>query len=88
MHQAAVRVLREQPARASRVLATLDRWKAAGIRPDMCDEWRRIIEQQDWDVVLENSERGELLRTGSPLSFVLDVEERIAIIERYSPSKR
>ncbi|HVX90896.1 MAG TPA: hypothetical protein VHC20_04695 [Candidatus Paceibacterota bacterium] len=85
LHQAAVRVLRANPERADSALQTLDRWVAAGFPDrDRAEAWRRIIISRNWDVLLEDSEQGRRLRKGSPISCVVDQEERLAIIQSFS----
>jgi hypothetical protein len=88
LHQAAVRMLREHPERAQRALQTLERWMARGF-PDvaLAQEWRDIIERRDWDVLLADSDRGKRLRKGSPMSCVVDHEERLSIFQRFARSK-
>jgi transcriptional regulator with XRE-family HTH domain len=89
LHQAAVRVLRLHPERCERALRTLERWVARGL-PDaqLAQEWRGILERRDWDVLLEESERGRRLRKGSPMGCVVDREERVAIIQTFARVRR
>lgn len=85
LHQAAVGVLSEHPERASRALEVLDRWEAMRPQdPALISQWRHIIETREWAALLDDSERGDHLRKGSPVPFILDAEERLAIIGRYS----
>lgn len=85
MHQAAVQVLREHPERASRALEVLDRWEATRPQnPALTAEWRHMIETREWAALLEDSERGDHLRKGSPVPFILDAEVRLSIIGQYS----
>lgn len=84
MHRAAVSALRREPERASVVVGVLTRWVDKGLRSPLLDEWRRIVAERDWDAVLEDSDGGDLLRRGSPFTFVLAPEERAAILSRYS----
>lgn len=88
LHQAAVRVLREHPERAGRALQILERWVTKGF-PDaaLAQEWRDIIDRRDWNVLLEDSARGKRLRKGSPMSCVVDQEERLAIFQRFARTK-
>lgn len=85
LHEAAVAVLRAHPERAERALATLARWEASGDRrtKSLWDEWRRIIEQREWNLAVEDSDRGQQLRQASPLSFVLTVEARAEILRKF-----
>lgn len=85
LHQAAVGVLSEHPERASRALEVLDRWEARRRQdPTLISQWRHIIETREWTALLEDSEHGDRLRKGSPFAFILDAEERLAIIGQYS----
>lgn len=89
LHQAAVRTLRVHPERAHKALETLQRWLAQGF-PDvqLAQEWQALIKARDWDVLLEQSERGKRLRKGSPVSCILDQEERLAIFQRFARRAR
>jgi hypothetical protein len=85
LHQEAVRILKEQPEKAGRVLDVLARWEASGdphTKP-LWSEWRRIIEGQLWCLAVEESDRGQQLRQASPLGFALDEEQRTAIFDRF-----
>ena len=85
LHQEAVRVLRERPEKASRVLEVLARWEATGdphTKP-LWEEWRRIVEGKLWHIAVEESDRGQQLRQASPLGFVLNEDQRTAIFDRY-----
>jgi hypothetical protein len=90
LHQEAVRLLRDQPEKANRVLDVLSRWELTGdphTKP-LWEEWRRIIEGQLWDLAVEDSDRGQQLRQASPLGFVLDRDQRTAIFERFRRAPR
>jgi hypothetical protein len=90
LHREAVRVLREQPERAARVLEVLARWEFAGdshTKP-LWEEWRRIIEGKLWHLAVEESDRGQQLRQASPLGFVLDEDLRAAIFDRFRRTPR
>lgn len=85
LHKAAVGVLSEHPERALRALEVLDRWEATRPQaPELVARWRRIIETRQWTDLLEDSEHGDNLRKGSPFLFILDAEERLSIMCRYS----
>jgi hypothetical protein len=82
MHQEAVRLLKLDPALASRALQTLARWRESGdprTRP-LWDEWEGIILASDWDAAVEKSERGNQLRQASPLATLLPADTRAQII--------
>ena len=85
MHQAAVRVLRAYPERASQVLEVLDRWTVMPSQsPTVLERWRRILDDRNWAALLDDSEQGDDLRRGSPFVFVLGAEERLSIMRHYS----
>lgn len=88
LHQAAVRVLREQPGRADDALRTLECWVTHGF-PDqkLAQEWRHIIECKRWDALLEDSEHAKRLRKGSPFICVVDKEERLRIMQEFARAR-
>ena len=90
LHQEAVRIIREQPEKARRVLEVLARWEATGDphTAPLWAEWRRIIEGQLWHLAVEESDRGQQLRQASPLGFVLDQEQRTAVFNRFRRSAK
>jgi hypothetical protein len=88
LHRAAARLLEEHPARAERALQVIERWTAAGFPNEpLVQEWRRIIESRQWGDLLEDTQRGNDLRKGSPFGFVLDDDERIGIIRHFAQEK-
>lgn len=85
MHQEAVRLLERAPALTGQLLETLSRWEAqqASERSKpLRDQWVRIIEQHDWALATEESERGNQLRQASPLATLLPTDARLAIIRQ------
>jgi hypothetical protein len=85
VHQAAVQELCEHPESSLRVFEVLDRWKTLGaLNPALLGQWRDILKQAAWDKLLEDSQEGETLRTGSPFAFALSESDRLAISSRYS----
>lgn len=84
LHEAAVALLRAEPALANRLLATLDRW---ALRNDvhshvLHERWREIIQAEDWDAALARDEGGQQLRQASPLATLLSGEQRLAVMQR------
>lgn len=85
MHQAAVRLLKEQPERLTRVLDALVCWsEAEHIDSSRLQEWRSIVTNRQWEAMLEDSAAGDDLRKGSPLPFALDADQRAAILAQYA----
>ena len=88
IHESAVRLLREQPALAEKVRGVLDRWSAMGVHdPVHLDAWRRVLNAEDWNALLEPGPHGDELRKGSPFPFLVDQEERLAILRRFAARK-
>lgn len=84
-----MQVLGEQPDKAGKVLEVLARWEATGdphTRP-LWQEWRRIIEGKLWHLAVEESDHGQQLRQASPLGFVLDESQRLAIFNQFRRTK-
>lgn len=80
--QAALESLRRQPELKQRVLATLDHWDrvAASASRELRDEWRLILEGDEWSRALDPGPHGQQLRQASPLGRALDPAVRLAII--------
>lgn len=83
LNQEAVRVLRAHPEVAARALECSCAGRQGEDRQPLWDEWHRIIEDQLWDLAVEESDRGQQLRQASPLSFVLTEDHRSAILHRF-----
>lgn len=83
MNLAAVRLLEHDPGLVERAMTTLARWRetADPLGRSLLDEWRGILDERDWSLVLERSERGKRLRQGSPLFTLLPNETREAITQ-------
>ena len=81
LHQAAVRLVKKDPALIQKALDTLNRWRARGrSRSDLLwDEWSVVLHRRAWRRALANTERSRELRQASPLTTVLpaDTRERI-----------
>lgn len=84
MHQEAVRLVEATPSLAHQLLETLARWDAhvsARSKP-LRDRWVHIIQQHDWALATEESERGNQLRQASPMATVLPASTRLEIIRQ------
>lgn len=51
------------------------------------DQWAKIIEEHDWALALEESERGNQLRQASPLAIILPNDVRLKIISSIKAEK-
>jgi|CXWL01.1.fsa_nt_gi hypothetical protein len=82
MHQEAVRLILEDPSLAEKAQEILSRWdRHVGVRSKpLRDVWVQIISNGNWDLALEDSERGNQLRQASPLSVLLPNKRRVEII--------
>lgn len=89
MHREAVRLVRDDPKLLTRLRETLSRWSLrsdANSQP-LLERWFDILERQDWDVVLADSEEAQQLRQASPMATVLPKETRLAIIQQVKALK-
>jgi transcriptional regulator with XRE-family HTH domain len=84
MHREAVRLIKENPELVARATNTLMRWRATGDSRTwpLWDEWKRILDERDWKLALQESERGNQLRQASPLATVLPQDVRMNIIRK------
>ena len=84
MHREAVRLIRAAPGLAERAKSTLARWRDSGderTRP-LWDEWVRILDQRNWKLALQETERGAQLRQASPLTTLLPQDVRMSILRK------
>jgi hypothetical protein len=89
LHEAAVRLLRQQHALSEKVRGVLERWRAMGVpASSVLDEWQRILDAQDWDALLEAGEPGDEVRKGSPFTFVLGEDDRLPVVRQSAARKR
>jgi hypothetical protein len=84
-HRVAVQRMRAQPERISMAEATLTRWEAQGASKcsqSYRDAWRQLLRSGVAAIdaeVCNESDRATLLRSVSPLGFVLSASERSQI---------
>lgn len=80
--QAALLVLRAQPALMNAVLGTLDRWdRVAPVdSKPLRDQWRHLLLNGDWQLALDTGPLGQQLRQASPLSKAMPTRQRLDII--------
>lgn len=93
LHRLAVQKIKADPALFCRVQETLTRYMAkAGTTPSpYLTEWQSILDQGigvALSVVVEDSERAQVLRSSSPFAGVLDEEERLAFLAAWASSRR
>jgi hypothetical protein len=82
LHTAAIELMRADETLIQRALDILARWDThccVNSKP-LTDEWVRILREQDWELALSVSERGNQLRQASPVACVLPFERRLEII--------
>lgn len=85
LHEAAVRLLRDQPSLSENVQGVLDRWRSRGVQDSsVLVEWQRILDSEDWDALLEAGEHGDEVRKGSPFTFVVGEDERLTIFRQFA----
>lgn len=82
--EVALQRLRAQPELEAQVRATLDHWDRVAplASKPLRDTWRRILDDRDWALALERSDRGQQLRQASPLGRALDAPTRWSIIRQ------
>ncbi len=90
MHREAVRLILVDPSLVLKAQATLARWMVIGSQRSvpLWEQWRDVLEQRNWDLAVEDSERGRELRQASPLSTLLPQETRLEIIARVRRMQR
>lgn len=88
--EAAIAALQAHPERLAAVANTLERWTAAqGPQTQArAEAWRRVLADKAWEQALEDAERGQWLRSFSPLVSALDEQERQAIRETFEAKKK
>jgi hypothetical protein len=82
--QAAVRNLQAEPTLVQAVLGTLDHWdRVAPVQSkQLRDQWRRIVQAQDWQAALDPSALEQQLRQASPLGRAISSAQRLNIIRQ------
>ena len=91
LHRAIAEKMRQNPTLVLRVQKTLERWLRAVNESergyDALLEWKRILEEQPLDRVLEFISSGDeeacRLRQSSPFVGLLSDQERMAIFSKY-----
>ena len=89
MHQEAVRMIQTDPSLADKALSILMRWDThvSACSKPLRDRWVKIINERDWVLATEESERGNQLRQASPMAVLLTNSARFAIIRQVKKLK-
>lgn len=88
LHKLIARRVRADPAHLDSTRATLNRWRAADRRG--CagwDEWAAVLErglEATLEAMLDESERGQYLRSCSPFTRVLPPKERAEFLKSWN----
>ncbi|MDM0037237.1 hypothetical protein QTI33_34275 [Variovorax sp. J22P271] len=82
LHRAAVQMLNEDPSLVATAQATLERWIQRGDPHTLVlwEEWRAILNKSDWMRALAETERGQQLRSASPLPTLLPKAIRLDVL--------
>lgn len=72
------------PIFSERARAILMRWKQQTCTRSqaLLNQWQEIIERKQWEIAVEDSERGRQLRQASPLACLLPHAVRFSIIRK------
>lgn len=84
LHEAAVRLVRSDPAFLDRATETLQRWLDSGsTRSDaLWREWQDVLRSGQWRRVLARTRRAQELRQASPLTAVLPAAAREEVLQQ------
>lgn len=89
MHREAVRMVLADASLIEKALATLARWDAISdprSKP-LRDLWVQILSSRNWSLALEETELGNQLRQASPMSTLLPISVRLAVIAEVTALK-
>ena len=83
LHSEAIKMMQSDASLIDRALSILDRWcqNPANKTYPLYAEWRRILENRDWNEALSTSDRGYQRRQASPVACVLPNKRRLEIIK-------
>lgn len=84
LHREAVRLVTSDPSLVSDAQATLERWIQKGDRRTrvLWETWATILAARNWSAALSQTQRGQQLRSASPLPTVLPEATRLQILAR------
>jgi transcriptional regulator with XRE-family HTH domain len=90
LHEAAVRLIRSDPALLQRAQATLERWLSSGNSRSsgLWREWQEILRQGKWRKILGRTRRAQELRQASPLTAVLPDAVRQGVLDQVNRLKK
>lgn len=85
LHAAGMEMVKRDSTMRARALATVDQWLANDPKSRSAPlwlEWKRILTEKAYRVVLGRSSRSQQLRQASPIPTLLPNEDRLAILEQ------
>lgn len=90
LHEAAVGLVKSDPALLLQAQATLERWLASGNSRSsgLWREWQAVLERGQWRKILGRTGRAQALRQASPLTAVLPDEVRRSVLDQVIGLKR
>lgn len=90
LHEAAVRLVRADPALLQKAEQTLARWLQSGNSRSsgLWQEWQDILRHRQWRKVLGRTRRAQELRQASPLVTVLPAALRKSVLDQMSGLKK
>jgi hypothetical protein len=85
MHRAIAEKIRREPALLEKVRATITRWRPTTTPGELpyLEEWERLLNEGMeplLEVAVEDSERGQVMRSCSPFTGILTEKERLAFL--------
>jgi transcriptional regulator with XRE-family HTH domain len=90
LHQAAVELVKADPAQLARAQATLSRWLGSGHSrfTSLWTEWQDVLGKRQWRKILGRSRRAQELRQSSPLVTLLPDDTRKGVLAQIGALKR
>lgn len=90
LHEAAVRLVRSDPALLTKAQSTLERWLSEGNSrsSSLWTEWQDILRNGRWRKVLGRTRRAQELRQASPLTPLLPEQLRQQVLSQVSALKK
>lgn len=90
LHQAAVDLVKVDPAHLARAQATLARWLGSGPSrsTSLWTEWEEVLSKRQWRKILGSSRRAQELRQSSPLVTLLPDDTRKIVLAQIGALKK
>lgn len=90
LHQAAVDLLKADPALVGKAQATLRRWleKGSSRSTRLWLEWEQILLNRQWRKALASGQRAQTLRQSSPLVTILPADTRKQVLDQIAALKK